>query len=150
MDNNSSLTSCSEDAKLAKSWVLQPWRPINNFKLMCNILWILFSDCFPLKYRNAEKRNKYYLAKFLEDSNQDLFRGSIWELAVLLAEPTTGKSFQMDGVRPLPRQSLIHVLRIAEEGLPVMTCGEVHLILYSTNLRKGDWHILRWQFVWYN
>lgn len=79
----------------------------------------------------------YHLAKCLEDSNQDLFRGPIWELAVLLAEPAARKSLQVDGVRPLSWQSLVHVLGVTEEGVPVMTCREVHLILYCTNLRKG-------------
>lgn len=78
----------------------------------------------------------YHLAKCLEDSNEDLFRGPVWEMAVLLAEPAARKSLQVDGVRPLSRQGLIHVLCVAEEGVPVVTCREVHLILYCTNLGK--------------
>lgn len=76
----------------------------------------------------------YYLAKCLEDRNKDLFGGPVWELAVLLAKPAAGKSLEVDGVRPLSRHSLIHVLSIAEEGVPVVTCREVHLVLYGTNL----------------
>lgn len=76
----------------------------------------------------------YYLAKCLEDRNKDLFGRPVWELAVLLTKPAAGKSLQVDGVRPLSRHSLVHVLGIAEEGVPVVTCGEVHLVLYRTNL----------------
>lgn len=78
----------------------------------------------------------YHLAKFLKDSNEDLFRGPVWVRTVLLAEPAARKALQVDGVRPLSRHSLIHILGIAEEGVPVMTSREVHLILYCTNLRK--------------
>lgn len=33
----------------------------------------------------------HHLAKCLEHGNEDLFRGPIWELAVLLAEPAARK-----------------------------------------------------------
>lgn len=79
----------------------------------------------------------HHLAKCLEDGNEDLFRGPIWELAVLLAEPAARKPLEVDGVWPLSWDSLVHVLGIPEEGVPVMPCREVYLILYCTNLRKG-------------
>lgn len=78
----------------------------------------------------------YYLAKCLEHNNEDFFRRPVRKWTVLLAEPAAGKSLQVDGVRPLSRQSFIHVLGVAEEGIPVVTCREVHFILYCTNLRK--------------
>lgn len=77
-----------------------------------------------------------HLAKHLEDSDEDLFRGTIWELAVFLAEPAARKPFQVNGVRPFSRQSLIHVLGVSEEGVPVVACREVYLVLYCTNLKK--------------
>lgn len=79
---------------------------------------------------------KQHLSKCLKDRNQGLFSGSIRELTVLLTEPAARKPLQMDGVRPFPRQSFIHVLGVTEEGLPIMACREVHLIFYCTNLRS--------------
>lgn len=82
----------------------------------------------------------YHLAKCLKDTDQDFLRGAIWELAFLFAEPTTRKSLQVDGVRALSRQSLVHILGVAEERVPVMACGEVNLILYCTHLRETVEH----------
>lgn len=79
----------------------------------------------------------YYLAKCLEDSHENLFRGPVRELTVLLTEPAARKSLQVDGIRPLSRHSLVHVLGVTEEGVPVVTRREIHLILYCTNLRTG-------------
>lgn len=87
-------------------------------------------------FKLVRKRQMSNLAKHLEDSNEDLLRGTIWELAVLLAEPAAREPFQVNSVRPFSRHSLIHVLGISEEGVPVMPCWEVHFVLYCTNLRK--------------
>lgn len=83
--------------------------------------------------RNRQMSN---LAKHLEDRDEDLFRGAVWVLAVFLAEPAAREPFQVNGIGPFSRHSLIHVLGISEEGVPVMSCREVHLVLYCTNLRK--------------
>lgn len=79
-----------------------------------------------------------HLAKVLEDRNENLFRGPVWILAVLLAEPAAGKPFQVHSVRPLSRQSLIHVFGVTEKGVPVMTGGEVHFVLHCPNLKKNS------------
>lgn len=76
------------------------------------------------------------LAKGLEDGNENLFRGPVWVLAILLAEPAAGKALQVDSVGPLSRQSLIHVFGVTEKGVPVVTCGEVHFVLHCPNLKK--------------
>lgn len=76
-----------------------------------------------------------HLSKRLEDGDEDVLRGPVGVQAVLLTEPAAGEPLQVDGVRPLPWQRLVHVLGIAEKGVPVVACGEVHFIFHSTNLK---------------
>lgn len=78
-----------------------------------------------------------HLAKRLEDSNEDLLGGSVWKLAFPFAEPAAGQSLQVDGVRTLSRQGLIHVFGVAEERVPVVARGEVHLVLDRAHLMGG-------------
>jgi len=75
-----------------------------------------------------------HLAEPLEDVGEDFLGGPVGVLAVLLAEPAAGQALQVDGVRPLPRQRLVHVLGVPEEGVPVVARGEVHLVLHGTDL----------------